>query len=511
MKIDWLIQKDGENTIGKKIEEAFAKKPEKVYMFLGTLKDDGFEILENGLVGSKAKVVVVTGYDRKNTTKIMLEGLLKYTDELYGYNNNKEVSLDANVILFKYKQAASVYVYSGNTSEGGIKDNISLYTHIIYDFEMLSDKEEYKKLIAQIKDFVADEKIVKIIDKAEITNLSNEKEIFTQKIYNHQVKSVAELLASHKSATKATKNEPLEEVPEIKDINLEDFAFSNIDIDFEEDEEIPVSIFDFEEDSSDIEIPEEEYASEKIVSESGYLDPDDVDVINLDDVVLEDDDLSDEVIDLESVIFSKPSMRMKRETVKELKDEKEKEAEREKKREEEKERKAVEGDVPSDEFLDQEIQLVSKKINLKNVSTLIMQLPKQMTKGKEKNCIKVPNYVKDLIPQFLDMTKASSVKVDKDKYKIKDIEIDIMDIEENVKYEDKEAKLSQKAGQTYIAFASDVIGNVEIEENSIARILKTGDGKYSIEIVPVNSNEYPIWKKVCNLTFRGSTRKYGVM
>ena len=66
MKIEWLIQKDGNNTIGKNIIAAFDRSPKKAFAFITGLKDSGLEILEEGFIDTKADFNVVVAYNRKN-------------------------------------------------------------------------------------------------------------------------------------------------------------------------------------------------------------------------------------------------------------------------------------------------------------------------------------------------------------------------------------------------------------------------------------------------------------
>lgn len=475
MKIDWLIQKDGNNTIGENIIEAFERKPKKVYAMISELKDSGLEILEEGYIGTESDFDIIVGINKKNTTKIMLESLLRHAENVYVYDNNNEVGFDGNFFIFVYKEVVVVYTYTGDTTESTLSLNNSMYTKVIYDLSVADDKEMYKKLKKNFDNVIKEFEVI-TLTRDIISKLQAEKKIFTPKIYNHNVKSVAELIAETKGVKKEenkTENIYVENstnnmINKI-DLDLDNF---NIDIEFNEDEIVKDN--KEEEEISNIEIPEEEYESET----KNFNQEDFEEEIPLDEeetVNYEDED----AIDLESMVFGNSKIKIKDEDVK---------------------------------IEDEDEKIISKKIDLSSATCLVMQLPRPSTRGKETNVIKVPNYIKQTMPNFINFNK--DVYKEKDgnvEYKYKNIKFSILDVEENKLYEDNNAKLVHKDGQTYIGFSSDVISNVTIKENYIARIMKLDEDEYRCEIVPLDSNEYPVWKKVCNLTFRGSERKYGIM
>ena len=84
-----ILQANSENTLANKLNEAFNEKPKKAYFFCGSLKENGFKIIEDELIDSEVKSYFIIGIDKKNTTKIMLEDLLRYTNDVYIYSNNQ--------------------------------------------------------------------------------------------------------------------------------------------------------------------------------------------------------------------------------------------------------------------------------------------------------------------------------------------------------------------------------------------------------------------------------------
>ena len=117
-----------------------------------------------------------------------------------------------------------------------------------------------------------------------------------------------------------------------------------------------------------------------------------------------------------------------------------------------------------------------------------------------------------MIPDFFSaMAKQKTVEKDGATYKESKIKLEVVDVSNNEKYVDKNAKILSKTGQTYIMFSSEYLGNVEYDENDIVRIIKLDNNTYHIEIVPQDVQEYKIWKKLCTNNFKGSSRSYGVM
>ena len=163
----------------------------------------------------------------------------------------------------------------------------------------------------------------------------------------------------------------------------------------------------------------------------------------------------------------------------------------------------------SKEKEEMEDKAVTKKVDLTKVSNLIMELPKKPTKGKDLSVIKVPNYIKEMIPDFFAIAvKAKSVEKVDGIYRIK---LEVVDILSNEKFTDNKAMLVSKAGQTYIMFSSEGFKDVNYTEGDIVRIIKLADDTYHMEIVSQDTQEYKIWKKLCTKNFKGSSRSYGVM
>jgi len=489
MKIKLNVQKDGENLIKERLLEESESKPKKAYFFMGNIKESGFDILEECLIDLKAKKLIVIGVDKKNTTKKMLDTLYDYTKSVYVFNNNELVEFDSNIVLFEYENRAVIYIMNSNVSESSFVDNIATYTVVEYDLENKEDTDSYKEYLNNL---VSISKLdsAKKLDKEYIKELFDTKQIFTTKQYTHSVMTIAELLGEKEETSNKKQNTNVDDdievvsdaiesertkIPTVDLSEIEDFS---IDIDIED------SVRREEVITEKVEEPKQENRVKKIEKEEVKTvteeDLDDSDVI-FDDAEFD----TDVAVDLESLLFEKADIELDTKSI-------DKKITKEK---EEKEDKAV-----------------TKKVDLTKVSNLIMELPKKPTKGKELSVIKVPNYIKDMIPDFFAIAvKAKSVEKVDGIYRESKIKLEVVDILSNEKFTDNKAQLVSKAGQTYIMFSSEGFKDMDYVEGDIVRIIKLSDDTYHMEIVSKDTQEYKIWKKLCTKNFKGSSRTYGVM
>ena len=158
---------------------------------------------------------------------------------------------------------------------------------------------------------------------------------------------------------------------------------------------------------------------------------------------------------------------------------------------------------------DQDELVKVKKLNLNNVSNLIFELSSK--NSKEPEAIRVPNYIKTMIPEFFGLDEAQNEEINGTLYKVKNIDLEIVDAKNNDKLDDKDAKIIYKPGQSYLTFMSEKLINIDYEENDIIRIIKLSEDVYHVEIIDKDMQEYKVWSKLCNQTFRASTKKFGMM
>ena len=168
-------------------------------------------------------------------------------------------------------------------------------------------------------------------------------------------------------------------------------------------------------------------------------------------------------------------------------------------------------DINNNEVEDEEVLQV-KKLNLNNVSNVIMELPNKPTKTQELVNIKIPNHLQKMIPDFFELQdKGKSIDINGVTYKQRDIKLEIIDVKSDNKYNDRDAKILQKKGQSYLTITSEVIKNIDYTEKDIARIIKLSSDIYHIEIISKDMKEYKLWNKLCTQNFKSSTRKFGIM
>lgn len=487
MQVNIIMQKENENTLANAISTCLEENAKKAYFFIGNFKETGYKIIEEDLIDIKTKLYFAIGIDKKTTTRSMLEGLIDYTDDVYYYSNNNLNEFVSTICIFEYTDRAHVYVSSSNISESGIQTDLSIYTKITYNLKDASDKQEYKNHVKELQKMVTDNDFEKL-DKNAIEKLVENKEIFSTRQYNHTVMSISELLGKKDKKEEPKKDElSKEEIDDVykKDIEIPKIDLSDISIDIDIPEEAETKVkediaIDYEEDKitlpKDIEQYEEVEEKEDVIEENNELY----------DASMKDDELDlSETLDINDMLFSKADIKL---DVKSSKPKKKKEK----------------------ETIDEEENIVkTKKVNLNNVTNLIFEVSAK--NSKEENTVRVPNHVRTMIPEFFGLDEAESEEINGTIYKVKNISLELVNAKTNEKYTDKEAKITYKPKQSYLTFVSDMLNNISYEENDIVRIIKMSENEYHMEIVDKNIQEYKVWSKLCNQTFRASTKKFGVM
>lgn len=495
MQVNIIMQKENENTLASAISTSLGENAKKAYFFIGNFKETGYKIIEEDLIDIKTKLFFAIGIDKKTTTRSMLEGLLGYTKDVYYYSNNNLNEFVSNICIFEYTDRACVYVSGSNLSESGIQTDLSLYTKVTYDLKDTSDKQEYKNQVKELQKIVESNGFNKL-DKETIESLVENKEIFSTRQYNHSVMSISELLGKKEEPKKEELSK--EEIDDVykKDVEIPKIDLSDISIDIDipdeiiqENEKEDISI-DYEE-NEDISLPEDVEGYEELEQEDNeeITNDDKIDKNNdLYDESMENDEIDfNETLDINDILFSKADVKL------EVNDKKSK------KKKENKE----------DSFDGEENIVKTKKVNLNNITNLIFEVNGK--NSKEEDSVRIPNHIKTMIPEFFGLDEAESEIINGTMYKVKNITLDIVDAKTNEKYTDKEAKITYKPKQSYLTFVSDPLSGIAYEENDIVRIIKLSETEYHMEIIDKNLQEYKVWSKLCNQTFRASTKKFGVM
>jgi hypothetical protein len=479
MKLDFKIQNE-ELNLAKLIDDEMSKKPKKVYMSIGTLKESGFNILEESIIDTKAKIVLFIGIDKKNTTKGLLDNILKYTKEIYVYNNNDQREFESNIYIFEFEKTSSIYLSSSNMSESGITNDISVFSRIMYNLNDENERKEYKdnlKILLELKKL----EFVKL-DQNLIQTLLDDKVIFSNKQYEHSVRSISEFIGKKdiKPSKKIDKEENINLQNEIfaQDFNIPviNLSNSNIDIDISD-------AVESENDKLEVKNVSDKKVKEKETKKQTVYD------FNKDEeteVAEDDQELFNGALNLNDMLLTKSKVKLsivKPEVIKEEKKEK-----------------------------IEEENIKFKKLDLNNISNYIFELPAKQQNGQNLDVIKIPNYIRELIPNFFEFNeKIKNEVINGSQYKVKDIQLEIVDVKNSKKVFDKNAKIMQKKGQTYMTFFSKDMDSIEYNEKDIARIIKLSSNIYHIEFVSRDMQEYKIWSKIMNKKLKGIDRKYGIM
>lgn len=499
MKLDLIFQMDNKNELAYEITETFKKEPKKAYFFCGNIKDSGFRILEEEFIDRKTKIFFAMGIDKKNTTRGILEDILRYTKDVYYFSNNKEIEFNSNIFVFECAKEAVMYSFSGSISDSLLKDDILVYTKVVFNLEDDKEAKEYKDKIKAIVKTVEKEKFEKLT-KEKIEELIDSKEIFSNKQYVHNVKSISELLGKKEEKDEEKNTRSNEEIfgNDVK-IPKIDLSGSDIDIEFDNIELI------------DDNKKEEDKGNNKSNNKSNELELDITDSKEIQDLSklseivgynAEENDKIDknsefydkdlenfefnenDTIDINDLLFSKADIKLE-----------------------------VDNKKPQNKKEEKVEDLVKvKKLDLNNVSNYIYELPSRGSKGQDLTCLKIPNYIQLMIPSFFELTdKGKNIDIDGINYKMRNINLEIVDVKNSQKYTDRDAKIMHKSGQTYIKIDSDQLKNVQYSENDIARIIKLSSDVFHIEIISKDLQEYKLWSKLCTQNFKSSNRKYGVM
>lgn len=490
MKLDLIFQSDENNTLLNEVVNSFNKEPKKAYFFCGCIKDDGFRLLEEEFIDRKTKIFIAMGIDKKNTTKGILEDVLKYSKEVYYFSNNGNIEFNSNIFVFEYTDYAIMYISSNDVSESLLKEDLSIYTKIVFDLTDDKEAKDYKDNIKTVVKLIQKEKFGKLT-KEIIDELINNKEIFSNKQYIHNVKSISELIGK-KPEKNEENNTRLNEDIFGNDIQMPKFDLSDNDIDIEIDG-IDINEEKKQEekiDNNDVEVDitgsKEMQDLSKLNEIVGFnIDDDKIDKNNeLYDSSLENVEFDEnETLDINDLLFSKADVKL-------------------------------EVDKNKENINKEKIEDIvkTKKLDLNNVSNYIYELPSRNSKGQDLTCLKIPNYIQLMIPGFFELSdKGKNIQINGLDYKTREITLEIVDVKNSKKYSSKEAKILHKVGQSYIKIESEDLKNIEYNENDIARIIKLSSSIYHIEIISKDLQEYKLWSKLCTQNFKASNRKYGVM
>lgn len=151
-----------------------------------------------------------------------------------------------------------------------------------------------------------------------------------------------------------------------------------------------------------------------------------------------------------------------------------------------------------------------EEVDFSNVKIFVFEINKILDKGLGEAEIKIPSYLYQNMQDFFGV-ESSFEKFSDDKGKErfgKKVHLKILDVLNNSETEDSNAIMFD-AGK-YFAIKSNVIKNMQLEENDIIRMIKNED-EFLMEIVRKSANEYAIWEGFCKHTMKNSKRRFGIM
>lgn len=469
MEIQILTQPklyNGKNyTLGEQLNQLLlSKKPKfiEATFFFGLVKTNAFdEIFENikTFILNGGNVKFYLSQPQKGTVKKITNSLLELGCEVYMFKSENPDSIPEfqyKGVIFESKKKSTILLSSGNFTLSGLFEGYNTTTQLSYD--LVTEKEEFKT----IKNSLFSEDVNKIFEKVTRENFDT--------FFSDEIPTIEEFTR--------------------KDVEQKDPIITSLDdinIDIEIDENVS-----FLETPITSDIPKKE---PKIPTQQPQKTiPEVIEEVEFKGTKYFVDD--DEALDIEHMLFSSP---LPKNNSPILTSEKENITTH---NEEEKAEKV------------ENSKIIAKSTNLSKTSIFMIQIPKITKKGINAGEIKIPLYLRDLIPAFWGWPKNYSVtKNSNEKSRICMFRI-IDTTDANTIITDNNAKLFQREGESSFSILSKELVKLELHENDIIRFIKTesANGSYfTCEIVRTDANEYPIWEQFCTTLLKGSKRKYGIM
>lgn len=470
--------------LGEEIIKLLSKKKPKTkeisFMF-SLVKSNAIDMLKPALTEFIENGGVVNFYvdsDKRFLTNPLIPELLDLGCNLYTYINPEgNAEFQYRGIIVESAKSSDVYLTSGNLSLTGLYNSHNIITHISYDIS--KDKEEYKNF----KNSILSEDL-------------------TNKFIKISTETLPKIIDDIKKSTS---------IPSISDFTKNDFSKvdtnSTKKIDLSE-PNISIEI----DDNVDFLIPQESPVKPKNEKKQTLAVPSQSEsTISIDTsapiVEYTSEPIyygADEAIDVENLLFESKMKSVINSTAKPIKT----------------------NAFSSDNLvIDDEIQLkeqadesniVTKKIaSVSKTSIFMFESPKITHKGACAEEIKIPIYIRDLLPEFWEWPESYEVTGNQAKIKSRICTFEIIDTmePENI-IEDKAAKLFQRVDESSFSIYSSELKKLDIEENDIIRLIKVSsenDSYYTCEIIRKTAKEYQIWEQFCTQNFKNSSRKYGIM
>ncbi len=211
------------NILNQKLKEEF----DEIWIASGFVKDSGIELLMDSFesaINNGAKLNVLIGVDRKNTSKDILLKLLTIGANLSIHVNTEEDKTETRIYAFESNKGSSyIYVAGGKLSEGGLLNNSCIITEIKYSVD---EKDKFKVFKHQLLQGI--ENIFKSVDREDILLLAKKGEILTR-IIEREIPSINELYGNKEQIIG---EKIYDESGKMSLFNVDDLE--NVDIEFED-------------------------------------------------------------------------------------------------------------------------------------------------------------------------------------------------------------------------------------------------------------------------------------
>jgi len=439
--------------------------------FVGLMKEDAYDKLYESLksfILTGGNINFYLGYDKRRNTRKMIQSMLELGCNVYLCKENNSPEFQYKTIIFENTKNAKVLFSSGNFTISGLYEGINTTLELSYSFRG-KGKEEF----TQLKNSLLSEDVLKTFQQIDRMTLDNV-------IGDSSLPSIEEF--THKDLPNTTKTE-------IK-TNLNDIS---IDIEIDENVDFLTPVVE----------PPKKILKEPVKKEAQIVEEKIIPEPILD---LSSEEpkyyMEDDAIDIESMLFqaqheNKPEMPAFTPVSNHTHYHND-----------------IDEEPLQEETTEPESKIIMKNANLSKTSIFMIQAPKITKKGANAGEIKIPTYLRDLIPHFWGWPKDYKInKENAEKYQ--NCILKIVDTKNpNEVITDSTAKLFQREGENNFNVYSKILNEMNIEENDILRFIKTqsAEGYYfCCEVVRQDAQEYPIWDQFCTTTLKSSKRRYGMM
>lgn len=450
-------------SLGEYINSLLLSKRPKytdISLHFGVIKDNAYKKLSDSLknfILNGGNASFYLSQDKKNSAKNVINSLLELGVDVYLFNgNDKDFVSDFQYksVIVKSSKKAIVLLSSGNFTLSGLFDGYNIVTEITYDLP--EDIEEFEKFTSSIICTDENNLFLKLTRDKLDEVLNVEKEIPSIEEFTH------------------------------KDIdNSEPIVTIIDDIDVEIDQNVDFLI------PSDVPPKPKKEKTEVAEDNKKIIYEPIVEIVSDEPKYYMEDN---EALDIENMLFtdslmSKPTKKLTTSEPENINE-------------------------PESVDTQTEKKIITKTTNLSKTSIFMLELPKITKKGASAGEIKIPVYLRDLIPAFwgwpkeYSLDKSSAEKLKKCTFKIVDTN------NAGTTITDEDVKLFQRESENSFVILSKELTNLDLQENDIMRLIKTqskNDYYFTCEIIRKNANEYPIWEQFCTNLLKGSKRKYGMM